>query len=211
VPPDRLTAAKQAARAFVAGLPGPFNVGVVGFAGTASVFVPPTTDRDTVAAGIDRLAEGSAGEAGTAIGDAIGASLGSLADGAPARVVILSDGANTSGQDPAQAAAAAAQRGVPVDSISFGTAGGTIGGDGPGAGQAVPVDGSSLRSVAEVTGGSYFAAGDAAELRDAYSDIGSVIGYETEVRDVSARFIGIGLVLAVLAALASLFWFARLP
>ncbi|WP_306203802.1 VWA domain-containing protein [Actinoplanes sp. RD1] len=211
VAPDRLTAAKQAARAFVADLPAQVNVGVVGFAGTASVFVPPTADRDIVGAGIDRLAEGTAGEAGTAIGDAIGASLGALADGTPARVVVLSDGANTAGQDPAQASAAAAQRGVPVDSISFGTAGGTIGGDGPGAGQAVPVDGSSLRAVAEVTGGNYFEAADAADLWDAYSDIGGVIGYETEVQDVSARFIGIGLVLAVLAALASLFWFARLP
>ncbi|WP_305782944.1 VWA domain-containing protein [Symbioplanes lichenis] len=211
VAPDRLTAAKQAARTFVADLPSQFNVGVVGFAGSASVFVPPTTDRDTVAAGIDRLAEGVAGEAGTAIGDAIGASLGSLADEVPARVVVLSDGANTSGQDPAQAAAAAAQRGVPVDSISFGTAGGTIGGDGPGAGQAVPVDGATLQSVASATGGSYFTASDADELRSAYSDIGSLIGYETEVQDVSAHFIGIGLVLAVLAALASLFWFARLP
>jgi Ca-activated chloride channel family protein len=48
-------------------------------------------------------------------------------------------------------------------------------------------------------------------LRTAYADIGSSIGYRTEVQDVSARFIGFGLVLAALAALASMFWFARLP
>ena len=214
VDPDRLTAAKAAAREFVADLPEKFNVGLVGFAGTASVFVPPVTDRTAVTSGIDRLSEGTAGRAGTAIGDAIATSLDQIRnldaqageDTPPARVVILSDGANTAGQDPATAAGLASELGVPVDAISFGTAAGTIGGTQP-----VPVDGETLRSVAQTTGGNFFEAGSADELRGAYADIGSSIGYETEVQDVSARFIGIGLVLAALAALASMFWFARLP
>jgi Ca-activated chloride channel family protein len=214
VAPDRLTAAKAAAREFVAGLPGQFNVGLVGFAGSASVLVPPTADRAAVGAGIDRLAEGAAGLSGTAIGDAIATSLGSIRsldaaageDIPPARVVVLSDGANTSGQDPAMAARLAAEAAVPVDSISFGTPDGVLGG-----GQPVPVDGQTLQAVAEATGGNYFEAASADELRAAYADIGSSVGYRTEVQDVSARFIGAGLVLAVLAALFSLFWFARLP
>jgi Ca-activated chloride channel family protein len=44
-----------------------------------------------------------------------------------------------------------------------------------------------------------------------YEDIGSSVGYITERQDVSARFIGIGLILALLAAAASLLWFARIP
>ena len=64
----------------------------------------------------------------------------------------------------------------------------------------MPVDGETLRSVAQATGGNYFEAGSADELRAAYADIGSSVGYETERQDVSARFIGIGLVLAALAA-----------
>jgi len=223
VEPDRLTAAKAAAHQFVADLPEQFNVGLVGFAGTASVLVPPVTDRAAVDAGIDRLAEGTAGRAGTAIGDAIVTSLEAIRtldaaageDVPPARVVVLSDGANTAGQDPAEAAALATELGVPVDAISFGTASGTLGGSalggGTGGGQAVPVDGQTLQAVADATGGNYFEAGSADELRDAYADIGSSVGYETETQDVSARFIGIGLVLALLAALASMFWFARLP
>ncbi|MET7395116.1 VWA domain-containing protein [Dactylosporangium sp. NPDC005572] len=218
VAPDRLTAAKAAARTFVAELPEQYNVGLVGFAGTASVFVPPGTDRSAVEAGIDRLAEGTAGRSGTAIGDAIAASLDQIRslpaedgeDAPPARVVVLSDGANTAGRDPADAAALAAELGVPIDAIAFGTAGGTITSD-SGGGQPVPVDGQTLQAVADATGGAYFAAGNADELRAAYADIGSMVGFETEVQDVSARFIGIGLVLAVLAAAASLFWFARLP
>jgi Ca-activated chloride channel family protein len=224
VDPDRLTAAKAAAREFVANLPEEFNVGLVGFAGTASVFVPPVTDRAAVDAGIDRLAEGTAGRAGTAIGDAIATSLEAIRtldaeageDIPPARVVVLSDGANTAGQDPADAATLATELGVPVDAISFGTESGTIGGSALGGGgfggqQPVPVDGQTLQAVADATGGNYFEAGSAAELRAAYADIGSSVGYETETQDVSARFIGVGLVLALLAALASMFWFARLP
>jgi Ca-activated chloride channel family protein len=214
VGPNRLAAAKAAAHEFVTGLPEQFNVGLVGFAGSASVFVPPVTDRAAVGAGIDRLAEGSTGPAGTAIGDAIATSLNAIRtldaqageDVPPARVVVLSDGANTSGQDPAEAARLATELGVPVDAISFGTPSGVIGG-----GQRVPVDGQTLQAVADATGGTYFAAGSTAELRAAYADIGSSVGLRTEMQDVSARFIGFGLGLAVLAALASLFWFARLP
>ncbi len=222
VDPDRLTAAKAAARQFVAELPEQFNVGLVGFAGSASVFVPPVTDRAAVDAGIDRLAEGTTGRAGTAIGDAIATSLEAIRtldaeageDVPPARVVVLSDGANTAGQDPAEAATQATELGVPVDAISFGTANGTIGGSalgGGGGGQPVPVDGQTLQAVAEATGGNYFEAGSADELRSAYADIGSSVGFETETQDVSARFIGFGLLFAALAALASMLWFARLP
>ncbi|MFI5894499.1 VWA domain-containing protein [Actinoplanes sp. NPDC051513] len=215
VAPDRLAAAKAAAREFVADLPEQFNVGLVAFSGTATVLVPPVTDRAAVGAGIDWLAEGIAGPGGgTAIGEAIATALDSIRsldaeageDIPPARVVLLSDGANTSGQDPAQAAGLAAELGVPVDSISFGTAAGVVWGNTP-----VPVDGQTLQAVADATGGNYFEAGNADELRDAYADIGSSVGYRTETQDVSARFIGAGLALALLAALASLLWFARLP
>jgi Ca-activated chloride channel homolog len=214
VAPDRLTAAKAAAREFVANLPEQFNVGLVGFAGSATVFVPPVTDRAAVAAGIDRLAEGAAGRGGTAIGDAIATSLDQIRsmdatagqDTPPARVVVLSDGANTNGRDPEEAAQLAGESDVPVDSILFGTEAGVIGGAQP-----VPVDGETLQSVAQTSGGNYFEAANIDELRSAYADIESSVGFETERQDVSARFIGIGLVLAALAAAASMFWFARLP
>ncbi|NMO51751.1 VWA domain-containing protein [Actinoplanes sp. TBRC 11911] len=209
VAPDRLTAAKAAAHEFVGELPDKFNVGLVGFAGSASVIVAPVTDRDRVESGIDRLAEGQAGRAGTAIGDAIATSLDQIRTmdaGKAARVVVLSDGANTSGQDPATAAKLATDMGVPVDTIAFGTATGMIGD-----GQRVPVDGETLRTVASATGGDFFEAGNIDELREAYGNIGSSIGTQSERQDVSARFIGAGLVLALLAALASLLWFARLP
>jgi Ca-activated chloride channel family protein len=217
VAPDRLTSAKAAARDFVEGLPEEFNVGLVGFAGNASVFVAPVTDRAATYNGIERLEEGSAGEQGTAIGEAIYAALGSIqsldAEAAeetpPARVVVLSDGANTAGRHPDEASAAATAAGVPVDTIAFGTESGAIAG--AGRRMSVPVDGETLAAVARQTGGTYHEAGSSDELRAVYEDIGSSVGYTTERQDVSARFIGVGLVLALGAAAASMFWFSRIP
>ena len=215
VDPDRLAAAKAAARGFVGDLPEEFLVGLVGFAGDASVSVAPATDRAALDAGIERLASGGTGRQGTAIGEAIYAALdavrGVSPDGepVPARVVVLSDGSNTAGRDPDEAAAAALAAGVPVDTIAFGTAGGVIAG--PGASQAVPVDGETLRAVAEQAAGSYHEAGTAEELRAVYDDINTTVGYTTERQDVSARFIGIALILATMAAIASMVWFARIP
>jgi Ca-activated chloride channel homolog len=217
VAPDRLTSAKAAAHEFVADLPREFNVGLVGFAGNANVFVAPMTDRSALTAGIDRLAEGRTGQQGTAIGEAIYAALESIRtldaeatqDPPPARVVVLSDGANTAGRDPEQASAGALAAGIPVDAIAFGTPSGVI--DGQGRRLTVPVNGATLRAVAEQTGGTYHEAGSGDELRAVYEDIQTSVGFSTERQDVSARFIGVGLVLALLAAVASMAWFARIP
>ncbi|MEU4716757.1 VWA domain-containing protein [Micromonospora purpureochromogenes] len=217
VEPDRLAAAKQAARRFVDGLPDEFNVGLVAFAGSAAVVVPPGTDREALHDGIDRLAEGITGVQGTAIGEAISASLGAVKSldstaakqPPPARVILLSDGANTSGMDPMEAAAAAVAAKVQVHTISFGTPGGFV--DRGGRPIQVPVDGQTLKAVAEDTGGGFHAAGSSEELRDVYEDIGSSVGYRTERQDISARFIGLGLVFAMGAAAGSMRWFSRLP
>jgi Ca-activated chloride channel family protein len=215
VPPDRLAAARAAAHRFVDLLPAQFNVGLVAFAGNAQVVVAPVTDRDVLRTGIDRLDVGTVARPGTAIGDAIAASLEAVrtvddeAQAPPARAVVLSDGANTAGTEPAAAAESAAAAEVPVDTILVGTPEGTI--DQNGATQPVPVDGATLREVADLTGGSYHEAASADELRDVYADIGSSVGYRTEQQDVSYRFIGLGLLFGLATAGTSLLWFSRLP
>ncbi|MET8230461.1 VWA domain-containing protein [Micromonospora sp. NPDC005298] len=217
VEPDRLAAAKQAARRFVEGLPDEFNVGLVAFAGSAAVLVPPGTDRGALDEGIDRLAEGVTGVQGTAIGEAINTSLGAVKgldsqaakEPPPARIILLSDGANTSGMDPMEAAADAVAAKVPVHAISFGTPSGFV--DRGGRPIQVPVDGQTLRAVADETGGMFHEASTTDELRAVYDDIGSSVGYRTERQDISARFIGLGLVFAMGAAAGSMRWFSRLP
>lgn len=217
VDPDRLSAAKQAARRFVDGLPDEFNVGLVAFAGSAAVLVPPSTDREALHEGIERLNEGITGVQGTAIGEAISTSLGAVKsldsnaakDPPPARIILLSDGANTSGMDPMEAAAQAVAVKVPVHTISFGTPSGSV--DRGGRAIQVPVDGQTLKAVAEETGGHFHEASTTAELRAVYEDIGSSVGYRKQQQDISARFIGLGLVFAMGAAAGSLRWFSRLP
>lgn len=55
VEPNRLVAAQNAAKAFIADLPMTTRVGVVAFAGTANVVQSPTTSREDVIAAIDRF------------------------------------------------------------------------------------------------------------------------------------------------------------
>jgi Ca-activated chloride channel family protein len=214
VPPTRLQAAREAARAFVDQLPLRFNVGLVTFSGSAALVVPPTLDRDGVLAGVERLE--TTGQ-GTAIGDAIITALHAIAtfdaraatDPPPARIVLLSDGGNTAGVPPRTGAAQAAAAGVPVSTIAYGTPGGTV--EVRGRWIPVPADGPTLREVAEETGGTFHEAASGEELRQVYEDIGSSVGYRNERQEISARFIGLALIVALAAAVASLTWFARLP
>lgn len=220
VSPSRLEAATQAAGAFVDQLPERFNVGLVTFAGTAGIAVPPTQDHAAVRQALEGLSLSPA----TAIGEAVFSSLqgistvdsgqstgdGEAEDAVPARIVLMSDGSNTSGRDPAVAAQAAEAAGVPVSTIAYGTAEGTIT-SADGRTQPVPVDAASLRTLARSTGGQAYTAESGEELSEVYADIGSSVGTRTERQEVSAWFIGAALLAAAAAAGLSLLWFARLP
>ena len=65
----------------------------------------------------------------------------------------------------------------------------------------MPVDHEEMKQIAAATNGEYFAAATADQLKRVYQNIGSDIGYEKADREVTARFAGYGLALAVLAAL----------
>lgn len=74
VKPNRLDAAKAAARTFVEQNAGRSKIGVVGFAGTASLVQPPTKDKDLIFSAINRLTY----QRGTAIGSGILTSLNAI-------------------------------------------------------------------------------------------------------------------------------------
>ena len=213
VSPTRIEAAKAAADEFADLLPARLNLGVVSFSGTAQVLVPPSTDRSLAKSAIAGLQLGQR----TAIGEAIIASLAAIqtvpsAPGQsppPARVVLLSDGSTTSGRSNDEAAKAAADAHVPVFTIAFGTDHGSV--DVDGRSVEVPVDKDALRAIAESTNGQAFEASSAHELRAVYDGIGRSIGYRPEKREVTAWFVGLGLVFGLAAAAMSLVWFARLP
>ena len=215
IEPDRFRAMQKAAKEFVDVLPGRINLGLVSFAGTATNLVPPTTDRAQVANAIDHLDLAES----TAIGEAIFTSLTAIEnfqstidtateDLPPARIVLLSDGYNTVGRADTQAIDAARAAGVPVSTIAFGTDYGTL--DLEGETVPVPVDRTTLRAIADDTGGSYSEAASAAELEQVYADLGSQIGYTTEPKDVSYWFVRAGVLLALIGASLSLLWTNRL-
>jgi Ca-activated chloride channel family protein len=214
VAPSRLDAAKGAASDFLDTVPDTINIGLVEFAGTANVIVPPTTDHGDVRRAIQalQLAEG------TAIGEAIFSSLDALAtlpeaddpdEAVPASIIVISDGETTVGRADSQGVAAAVDAGVPVSTIAFGTDSGVIVVEG----EAVPVppDLDAMRTIAEESGGVFFEAESGGELEAAYADLGTSIGFETEQRPVTEWFVGAALAALLLTGILSLLWFARLP
>lgn len=221
VDPDRLRAAQAAASRFVDELPPTLNVGIVSFAGTASVLVSPTRDRLAAHTAIENLKLAES----TAIGEAIFTSLDALAnapsDGSddlpPARIVLLSDGETTVGREDSDAVAAAQDADIPVSTIAFGTEAGFIVYDDPATAVEeneiipVPVRENNLRTIAQATGGAFFSASSLEELEEVYTDIGSAVGYETVDREITDWFVAGGLVVLVLSAGLSLLWFQRLP
>jgi Ca-activated chloride channel family protein len=213
--PNRLEAAKKSAKNFVNQLPAKFNIALVKFAGTASVIVPPTTDRATVLRSIDglQLAES------TATGEAIFTSLQALSlvppdprhphEPAPARIVLLSDGKRTVGRTAQEGAQAAKDQHVPVYTIAMGTDSGFIEMDG--IRQRVPVDRAEMRSIADISGGQAYTAESAGELENVYKDIGSSIGYDKVDKEVTSRFVGITLLIVLAAAAATVAMASRFP
>lgn len=229
VSPTRLDAAQEAANALIDTLPDTINLGLVAFNGVAQITVPPTQDRDEVRRAIDNLELGEA----TAIGEAIFTSLDAIelapgggedqaaTDGSgddtaggedvPATIVVMSDGETTVGRPDVEATDAANEAGVPVSTIAFGTPDGTITVEGEPGPIPVQVDEVSLEAIADATGGAFFTAETVTELSDAFADIGSRVGTETEQREITTWFLGVGVVLLVVTAVLSLLWFARLP
>ena len=208
VHPNRLAAAQEAVAHFADLLPHRIQLGLVSFAGTAIVVVPPTSDHELVRRAIGQLSFRSE----TSLGEAIHASLDTLSSddaGKAAGVVILSDGASTTGRPDSDAAQRARSAGVPVSTIAFGTASGTVvlGGET----LSVPPDQTALRAIAKTTGGRFFEAASAAELTQVYRTIGRSVVTVEERKDLTAWFLGAAFALTLVASTLALAWFARLP
>lgn len=173
-PVDRLTALKKVAREFIERRTGD-RVGLVLFGEQAYLNVPLSFDRATVVQMLEETEIGLAGRS-TAIGDAIGLAAKRLRDqDAPVKTIILmTDGANTSGQiDPLRAAKLAQGAGLRIYTIG-------IGADEMVVNQlfgrirvnpSQDLDEDTLRTIAKETGGRYFRARDVADLEQIYAEL----------------------------------------
>ena len=242
VSPTRLAAAVSAAGTFIDQMPPKFKVGLVAFSTGARLVVSPTEDHDKVKDALANLRADGGTALGDAIAMSVQAGLGANSSASPTptpspeaspdpnaspdpgtdeettptvAAVVLSDGANSTGElTPEQAAQQAADAGVPVYTIALGTQDGTV--------QVpndfgfletvnVPPDPETLATVAEMTGGRSFQAPTADDLAQIYQSLGSKVGMETEQQDVTYMFAGLGLIFVVAGGGLAALWFNRFP
>ena len=213
VSPTRLAAAQQAARDFLEKVPKELQVGAVSFSDVPQSVSPPTTDREDVRS----LVDGLVADGGTAAGDALQSSLDALDDAGvggkgrpPAAIILLSDGATTTGSDPVEVAREAGKRDIPIYTVALGTPDGTVPG-GFGGSIPVPPDPETLREISKASGGTAYTANDADQLSGVYENLGSRLGTKQEEREITAVFAGGGLILLLGAAFAGLRTTGRLP
>ena len=124
-------------------------------------------------------------------------------------IILLTDGQRTTGPDPIEIAKLAADRGVRVYTVGFGTTSGEIIGF-EGWSFRVRLDEETLKTIAIMTQGEYFHAGTAADLKKVYQTLNSRLSLEKKETEVSALLAGIGALLTMLAGLLSLLWFNRI-
>ena len=251
VSPNRLGAAQAAVRSFLqAQKSSGTKFGLVIFSSQAQLAVAPTTDTDVLLKAIDGLTTGR----GTVIGSAILTAVDAIAEidpkvsptdsssttetpttvtpaaPVPEIVVLLTDGANTRGVTPQEAAVQAAERGVRIYPIGFGTTspktmectaaqvanggfrggfgggpgGGPGGGGGFGGGGALVADDGALKTVAQITGGEFFSAESSDQLNKVLDNVRSRMGTVTQEVDISAFPAVLGSLLLLGAALVTL-------
>jgi Ca-activated chloride channel family protein len=238
VMPTRIGAAEQAASAFIKSLAGGPRIGLVAFADIAGVLVPPTTDDRQLFSALDDLTVSY----GTAIGEGILVSLDAIAQvdrsvpptganvtrhGAAGYaddvIVVLTDGSNNRGVDPQTAAVEAAERGVRVFTIGYGTANpaplacnaaqfGGVGGNGfgnasiGGTGNPFVADYGALMRIARTTGGTFYRAEDASQLNRALAKLPGALTIVRKHEDLAPWFAAGGGLLIAAAMALSLWW-----
>lgn len=148
-------------------------------------------------------------------------------DAVPHIIVLLTDGASNAGPLPLTAAAQAVDRGIRVYTIGFGTLHNTSpmncgdsaqeldpffgggfgnpfgGGGGGGGGFRRELDEDTLKQVANLTGGTYYAATSASELLDVFQKLPTYLIATRENIEISAFFTIFAVLMAILAMVLS--------
>jgi Ca-activated chloride channel homolog len=247
IKPTRLQAAEAAALSFIQRQRSTTQIGLVAFSSFAELIQPPTSDQNALQAAVQSLLVGRR----TAIGSGILKSLDAIAGVdknvapsvddssssleplpvpkgayAPDIIILLTDGVSNTGPLPLDAAQQAADRGVRVYTIGFGTpngsefascqssdpfgfGGGPYGGGfgfGGNGGFNRGIDEVTLKQIASMTGGEYYSASSAGELQKVFQNLPTYLITRHATSEISVLFSAIGLGLAALAVLLSLIW-----
>jgi Ca-activated chloride channel family protein len=241
IPPNRLEAAESAALSFIQRQKSSTQIGIVAFSGFGELVQPPTTDQEALQSAVRSLTTGRR----TAIGSGILRSIDAIAEvdknvapsvsdptdpnqptpvpqGAyvPDIIVLLTDGVSNAGPLPMEAAQQAADRGVRIYTIGYGTDHGSIPfndpfgnggqqqfGGGPFAnGFRTGIDEDTLKQVAALTGGKYYSASSANELQDVFKSLPTYLITKHQTTEISVAFTAVAALLAALAIGLSLLW-----
>ena len=247
--PTRLDVAKGAALSFIGHPVLGTQMGIVAFAGFAELAQPPTTELDTleftianlvtatntaIGSGILRSLDAIAEvdprvEKSVAVDESAVYTPGDLPGWktdedhyAPHIIVLLTDGASNAGPDPLIAAGQAAERGVRIFTIGFGTTRAAVmdcgttladnaylspGLDSPGSGGfGAEPDEITLRQIARMTGGKFYSATSAGELQMVFQDLHKYVAASNQAVEISVAFAVVSALMAIAAFLLSLFW-----
>lgn len=227
VEPNRLEAAKAAARVLVENQPPTVQVGVVSFGGSGLIVHSPSPDQAEVLAAIDRLAP----QGGTSLGEGMFASLNAIAgealaieeatteegseelrieDYSSAVVMLFTDGENTDAPDPIEIAQVAAEAGVRVYPVGVGTSEGTTI-EAEGFTILTQLNEQLLRDIASVTNGEYYRVDDQEAVQDIYEQVDLQLTTRAQEMEVTALVAGLSTLLVLLGGGLSLFWYGRVP
>ena len=246
VEPNRLTVAQEAATAFIENQADGTQIGLVAFAGFTELVVAPTRDKERLVEAVAGFSTSFGTVAGSATLKAVNAIaeinpevepvdrldptlIGTRAEGdfVSDIVVLLTDGATLGGVDPLFAANVAADRGVRVFTIGFGTSEPTemvctpqqagtsaLGEFGSTSFSGAPrrflvIDEPTLQGMAAVSGGEYFRAENADQLVEVFDDLPTRVELQDEEQEISVYFVMAGAALAVAAVASSMRWNRR--
>jgi Ca-activated chloride channel family protein len=222
--PDRISAARDITRDFIASRPND-RIGLVVFAGESYTQSPLTTDKATLQTLLARQ-QVSAVDNGTAIGNGLATAVNRLRESeAKSKVIILlTDGVNNTGQiAPLTAAEIAQTFGIRVYTIGVGTTGTAPypGIDAWGRStftpQPVQIDEDILTEISDMTGGKYFRATDNNSLQAIYDEINSLerskVEVDSQIRwfELFMPFALAALALVVIEMLLRYFYLRRIP
>ncbi len=126
-----------------------------------------------------------------------------------AAIILLTDGRRTTGPDPVESARKAAERGVRVYTVGFGTAeGASVSFDGWSI--YMRFDEESLKAIAEATRGAYYHAKSGAELNKVYEQLNAKYVLERKHTEIGGLLAALAALFAIVAGSLSVVWFRRL-
>lgn len=124
-------------------------------------------------------------------------------------IIVMTDGQTNAGADPIEAARMAANHGVKVITVGFGSTDGDVVGFG-GRFMRAQLDEEALKQIADMTKGQYFRATNSIELKKIYQGLNTQLIKETRETEITALFSLAAAGLALAAAGLSMLWFGRI-